>query len=132
MPLNAPLSEQSLGVLIDLAAQVRDRRRELKAQVSDLFEQYEALTAEILKRLDEGGMPKASGTLATASIAEEELFSIDDFDVYEQFIYDNNALYLMQRRPAQAAIRELKKAGTEVPGVRAFTKRSINLRKSPT
>ena len=123
-------SPMPLGVMIDLLAQIRDERRELKEQDKALVAQAESLQDEVIKRMDEEGTPKFSGLGATASITEQEIWNISDFDAFSEFIIANDAVYLLQRRPAQSAITELQKEGTEVPGLNKFTKRGLNLRKT--
>jgi len=43
---------------------------------------------------------------------------------------ENDALFLLQRRPAAAAYRELLESGQTIPGVEPYTQRQIGLRKS--
>lgn len=131
MPANAAEnSPVPLGAMIDDLNAIREQRRELASQDKKLGEAYRALEAQIIERLDAEQTPKMNGMTASASISETEIAEMDDSDSFEAYVLENDALYLYQRRLSQPAIRELMKAEGSVPGIRIFTKRSLNLRKS--
>lgn len=124
------LHDRPIGDIITELVLVRDERRAVKERDKELYKQYEALSEEILRRMDEEGVPKVSGPTATASVTEQEVVAFEDFDAFSEYVVTNSATYLFQRRPAQAAILELMKGGEEIPGIRTFTKRGLNLRKT--
>jgi hypothetical protein len=115
--------------LIQKLVDIREEKRRIKAREKELNEQWRSLELEALVRLDEQGMDKASSKTGTISIGENVLPQVVDWDQFGQHILDNEALYLLQRRPAAAAYRELLASGEEIPGVEPYTQRSINLRK---
>jgi hypothetical protein len=79
--------------------------------------------------MDEVGLESARGGRATATISENVVPTATDWDALEQYIYENDALYLMQRRLSASAWRELIESGEVVPGTEPYTQRSISLRK---
>lgn len=85
---------------------------------------------ELLVRLDEQGMKKASTDDGTASVTEVVLPQVTDWDEVYKHIKETGDFYLLQKRPAAAAFRELHESGQEIPGMEPYTKRSISLRKS--
>lgn len=118
---------QMLAEMVD----IREEKRKIKAREKDLNERWRALELELLIRLDEQGMEKASvKNVGTASINETVLPQVVDWDAFYAYILENDALFLLQRRPAAAAYRELLESGDTIPGVEPYTQRQIGLRKA--
>lgn len=118
----------TVGKQIDQLYQLREKKRALESQVKEIDEQYRALEGELIDQLVQDGMTKATGKLASVSVGEEIRAQVDDWDTFYAFIKKKNAFYLLERRPANAAYRELLQANTKVPGVVPFTKQKLNLR----
>jgi hypothetical protein len=116
--------------LVKRMVEVREERRRIGAADKELVEEWRSLELELLIRLDEQGMEKASvKDVGTASISEVVLPQVIDWDTFYAYMLENEALYLLQRRPAAAAFRELNDSGIAIPGVEPYTQRSIGLRK---
>jgi hypothetical protein len=109
--------------------EVRDERRRISIRDQELIDEWRSLELELLVRLDEQGMEKASTEDGTASISKTVLPQVVDWDEFYKYMIENEALYLLQRRPAAAAFRELNDSGQKVPGVEPYTQRTIGLRK---
>lgn len=122
--------ELTTADLIARLVDIREEKRKLSAREKELNEEWRSLELEALIRLDEQGMDKASTKRGTISIGENILPQVVDWDAFGEHIIQNDALYLLQRRPAAAAYRELLEAGETVPGVEPYTQRQINLRKA--
>lgn len=130
-----PFSQNSeslppIGQMIDELAVIRDRRREIAEEDKELSKAYTALENNIIERLDLEHTPKSSGQTASASISESDFPGIADFDQFVEYVRENDAFYLFQRRVSSSAINDLRKAGEEIPGIKIYTKRSLNLRKT--
>ena len=108
---------------------VRDERRRIRERDQELTEKWRALEMELIIRLDEQGMLKASTKEGTASITETIVPQVTDWDAVYDYIRETGDFYLLQKRPAAAAFRELHSSGQTVPGLEPYTKRSISLRK---
>lgn len=127
------MSEKQDLTTADLIAKlvdIREEKRKIKAREKELNEEWRSLELEALIRLDDQGMDKASSKRGTISVGENILPQVVDWDAFGEHIIENDALYLLQRRPAAAAYRELLESGETVPGVEPYTQRSINLRKA--
>lgn len=118
------------SVIIAKLVEVRDEKRRIKEREKELIEEWRSLEMELLVRLDEQGMKKASTNDGTASITEVVLPQVTDWDEVYEHIKETGDFYLLQKRPAAAAFRELNDSGQKIPGMDAYTKRSISLRKS--
>jgi len=118
------------SAIIAKLAEVRDEKRRIKEREKELIDEWRTLEMELLIRLDEQGMLKASTGIGTASITEVVLPQVTDWDAVYEHIKVTGDFYLLQKRPAAAAFRELLESGETIPGMEAYTKRSISLRKS--
>ncbi len=108
---------------------VRDERRRIRERDQELTDKWRSLEMELITRLDEQGMLKASTTAGTASITETILPQVVDWDLVYAHIKETGDFYLLQKRPAAAAFRELQASGIDIPGMEAYTKKAISIRK---
>lgn len=122
--------ELTTADLIARLVDIREEKRKIKAREKELNDEWRTLELEALIRLDDQGMDKASTKRGTISIGENVLPQVVDWDAFGEHIIQTDSLFLLQRRPAAAAYRELLESGETVPGVEPYTQRSINLRKA--
>ena len=118
------------SAIIAKLVEIRDEKRRIKEREKELIELWKTTEMELLVRLDEQGMKKASTDDGTASITEVVLPQVVDWDAVYDHIRETGDFYLLQKRPAAAAFRELHDSGEVIPGMEPYTKRSISLRKS--
>lgn len=118
------------SAIIAKLVEVRDEKRRIKEREQELTDEWRTLEMELLVRLDEQGMKKASTDDGTASVTEVVLPQVVDWDAVYEHIKETGDFYLLQKRPAAAAFRELHDSGEVIPGMEPYTKRSISLRKS--
>lgn len=120
---------QSLGSLIDEYFDLREKKREIEKEVKEVSAQMDDLEARIINQLDADEVTLSRGRRASASISEEEVPDVEDWDAVHEYIMSNDALYLLNRKLTTAAWRELKDSGTLIPGTRPFTRRKLSVRK---
>lgn len=118
---------QSLGAMIDRMAELRAQRRDLTKEVDELTKQMAGLEEMIIAKLDSEDLGSSRGRTATATISEDVVPQIEDWDQVYEYIKENDAFYLLQRRMTVTVYRELIEAGGELPGVNPLKKRSISL-----
>ena len=114
---------------IDKMYMLREQKRGLEAQVKAVNVRIAEGNEWLLKRYAEIGTTTARGTLASATMTETIVPNIEDWSLVQQWILDNDALYLVHRRVSAGPWKELLDTGEHVPGIAAFTKRTISLRK---
>ena len=119
----------SLGTKIDALYEVREQKRRIKKELDEVTEQYNELEQEIMGLLESEDITLSRGSLASASISVSDVPTVNDWDQFHQYILDNNALYMLERRAAVGPWRELYQGGTVVPGTEPFEKKKLNLRK---
>lgn len=121
--------QPSLGTIIDAMETIRRQRAELATQDKELRAEYDILGHQVLAGLDAQNTTMTRAKTATAVISEEEVAQIDDWDAVFNYIHENGAFYLLQRRFNNAAWRELKETEGTVPGTSPLKIRKIALRK---
>jgi hypothetical protein len=119
---------KTLGALIDQLNAAREKKRRADEHAKILKAEFDALEQEVLERLQAEGTDKATGKVASASISRSTVANVENWDLYYEFIRKNKFFHLLQRRPADAACRELWELGKNIPGVVPFTKTTLNLR----
>ena len=119
-----------LDTLASTRDSLREQKRLLEAEIKTLDAQLSANEQEIIELADDLGLDRFAVGKLTFSISEQTVGNVEDWDDLYQFIRDNNAFYLLQRRLANAAYKEMLDSGSALPGVVPFTKRSLNMRKS--
>jgi hypothetical protein len=121
---------ETVGSLIDDLFMLREQRRKLAETDRDLRDQYAELEAKLIAALDVQETTMARGRSALATLSEEELATVTDWDRVHEFVLSNNAFFLLQRRINSAAWREAAaERGEPIPGTTVFKKRSISLRR---
>lgn len=119
----------SLGSAIDKMLEIRDKRTELSKQDKELKEEFDNLEAIVLQQLREQDTVQGRSKRATATVSEQLIATIEDWESFETYVKENDAFYLLAKRPANAAYKELLQQGVDVPGLKPFTKLSISLRR---
>jgi hypothetical protein len=127
----APIEDANLtpGQIISEMILIRAEKTKLKDQEKALNEIWRALETQLLAHGDALGMKRMAGDDGTATITEDTLPQVEDWDAVHQYIIDNQACHLLQRRVSTAVFREMQAAGMEVPGLRPYIQKKINLRK---
>jgi len=120
----------SINTVVVKLVEIREAIKKINTEKKDLEEVRSQLELEVLSLLDDQEVTLMRSKAGTISIAESEIAQVEDWDEFENFIYKNRALYLLQRRPSNPAYRELIKTDGNVPGVVSYIKRTINLRKN--
>ena len=120
---------QTIGSLIDQLFELRERKRALDAQLKDIKAEMAEIEQQILERMSEQDLSQTRGRFATATRTESVVPTVKDWDRFYEYIRRHDALYLLERRPAVAAWRELYESGELPDGTEPFTKYGLSLRK---
>lgn len=118
-----------LGKQIDDLFKLRDGIRALDKELKEMKAAKAEAERAIMLLMDDDEILKASGRAATASISENVVPQVEDWELFYPFIHRGKKFHLLERRPSSTAYREeleLRK-GKPIPGVRPFTKRTLNL-----
>jgi len=122
------MAAETTGSIIDKMLAIRTKCSELNKEVRALGEEKDDLESVLIRRLQADDSIQAKSLLASATIAEITVPSIEDWDAFEKWVYAENALYMLEKRPSGGAFRELIQQGESIPGLKPVTKTSISLR----
>jgi len=130
MPHHA--STKTLGKTIDALYQQRTARLELQKEIDRIKAEEAKLTEIIFNMMDNGDVTKSAGKMASASISNSEYPIVNDWELFYKFIARTSQFHLLQRRVADAAVKEIIHTSGEeesVPGVKLHFRRKLNLGK---
>jgi septal ring factor EnvC (AmiA/AmiB activator) len=117
------------GQIIDRMLELRDKKAELNSEIKTLTEEFNQLEQALIKKLQDEETNQGRSTRATASISSSTIANIENWDEFQKWMLENNAIYMMQKRVSNGAYRELLQTGEEVPGLRPFTQTTISLKR---
>ena len=120
------------GQLVSAMLEIRDERAKINERDKILIDLWRGLETQFLAQLDDQGMKRAGTDAGTATITENVLPTIVDWDALTAYILKEDATHLLQRRVSAAAFRELRDAGVTIPGVEPYLQRQISLRRRTT
>ena len=114
---------------------IKDKIAKLNKEVSLLTAKRNELEESIIEDLTASGLSLArtnamdeNGKRITVSVNAEDVANVIDWPAFEEYVYKNHALYLLQRRPSNPSYREEVAAKGEIPGVETFTKQKLSLK----
>ncbi|WP_067586530.1 hypothetical protein [Endozoicomonas ascidiicola] len=126
---------QRLDEIAKRLVDIKAERRDLKAQDSALSKEFDEITQEVKEVLTMMGVEATKTAYATLSITKKLVPAPKDWDAFEAFCKERDALFLYQKRISSAAwkeMRDLLKAefgeDAEVPGTEAFEKVDLSVR----
>lgn len=111
---------------------MREEIRRIEAELKAFKTTFRAIENDILDILQDGNLTKLGTDLATVSMSESKVPTVDP-DHWEdvwQFIFDNGYMELMRKQLNSTPWAELHKMGIEVPHVTPTAQRKLNLRKA--
>jgi len=126
---------EAIGALIAKMSDIREQRRELAKEDKALAEEYSNVEQSLIAALDSVGVASSASDVAIATITETAIADVQDWDKFHQWMRRTNRLFMLERRPAQAAFREYletSRGHAPPPGVVKFVKRTISLRNKRT
>ena len=122
---------QTLDQLSKRMVEIREERRDLREQDSALSAEFDELSEKTLILLDSMGCESSRTKHATLTISRQVHANVTDWDSFYQYVKEQNAFFLLQKRVSNKAWeeqRQLEPTG-EVPGTEPFEKVGINVRK---
>lgn len=124
--MDMKVKQPAVGALIDKLDLLRDKKRKAAEALAVVEAEYNELSTTLIERLQQEGMPKASGKKATVSISNTVVANVDDWDSFTAYVKKTGYFHLIQRRVSDPAYRELLEKKGAVPGLKPFTKVKLN------
>lgn len=120
----------SIDTLVQALWNIREKKRELANEEKRLNLAYETAKQELMSLLETQGVSGAITSVARVNITESQVVQVEDWDGFYQYIKENDAFYLLQKRPASTAIKELNTLlGVNPPGTKMITLKDISITK---
>lgn len=108
--------------------EIRAAKADLTAQEKLLTEEYDNLSRELLRQMDEQGSTRVATTLGMAIRTKSVQPQVEDWDALYAHIRETDGFHLLQRRVSAPAFREILDSGEQLPGVVPFEEVKIQLR----
>lgn len=118
----------NLGDMIDRHNELRNEKRRLNEQLKQVNEDIFHSEAAVLEALDAAGLEHAKIDGVSVSVTEQTMPNVTDWDQLYDFIRQNDAMYMLQRRVSTGPYREMLQMEQEVPGVEPYVQRKVNMR----
>jgi len=117
-----------IGELIEALKEKREELADLESIKKQKSREKAELETQLLEAMDDQNITAMRGDTATVSISEKVVPTVDNWEAFYDYILATKQPYLLERRPAITAFREILETGSEVPGLKPFTRRTINFR----
>lgn len=121
-------TKMPLGRVIDRMKELRDQRRELSAKDRELKDEFDALKQQVIDRCFEEETDGARGKSAVAVITQQTVAKVNDWDEYIDWVKENDAFYLFERKVKATAFSELVNMGETPAGTEPLTVYNVSLK----
>lgn len=115
---------------IELYIALREKKAEVRQRHKEELEPIEAglmkLESLMAQALESAGISKAGSKAGTAFFKENTSVSVDDWSAVVQYVQDNDAFDILERRVAKSAVLERG----DVPGILKVTSKVVQVRKA--
>jgi len=127
-------NEPTVGEVIKTYMALREKKAELEAEVkervAEVKEKMTKLESYLKVKMDETGLTSFKSDHGTAFLTTTDYANVADWDEVVQFIKDNDAYDLFEKRVSKMAVRGyIEQNKTVPPGVNYGTKLGVNIRK---
>jgi len=114
---------------IDELFELREKKRKLEDEIKEIKAEIDEGFRWLISKYGEVGTVTARGRLASATITETVVPTVEDWGEVVDWVMANDGVYLLHRRISAGPWKELLDSGETVPGIIPFTKKSISLTK---
>ena len=80
-----------------------------------------------MSELDDSNTTLARTEIGTVAVTTATVPNVEDWVAFEKYVYENNALYLLQRQVSAPAYRDEVESKGQIPGIAGFQKRRLSL-----
>ena len=126
--LKARLAEVTINVVMDMRGRLGETIKESGRILDQLKKQRDVCDAHIIENLNQNGLKNIATEKYRASLSEETLPQVKDWDKVHAYVIENQCMELMYKRVSSVVYRELLSTG-EVPGIDSFEKSKLSFRK---
>ncbi len=122
--------EQVVGTYMKLRRKKEAVEQQVKDEVADIKAKMTKLESWLMQKADEDGVTSFKTAAGTAFITTTDFANVADWDAVLNFIKENEAFDMLEKRVSKSAVKALLDETGEVPpGITYGTKIGINVRK---
>ena len=109
---------------------LRDKIGVQSKRVTELKAKRDTIELALIELLKKDEMTSLGTGNLTATYTRRPVPVVKDWDDFYDFIRENDAMFLLERRPSPTAYRDVLESrdGKKIPGVETFHKESISIR----
>jgi hypothetical protein len=120
----------NLGAKVDELYELRVKKDELNAQLTEINKQIDALEYQILQDMETAGVDSVKSNLATATMKVKLYPQVKDMEALVAWANENGKPEILQRRVSEGVFKDFyEETGAYPDGVDAFQKTTLNFRK---
>lgn len=115
--------KDSAGTILNKMYRLRERKQKKQKEVDALGKQLNALKEDFLVACHNQGTETIRTNIATGTVVKKLVANVEDWSTFEEWLYENKALYMMYRRINVAPVREMMQIaedGKPPPGVKTL------------
>ena len=86
------------------------------------------LTNIVIGMMDQAGIKTAGNDCISVSVGSDIMPTVEDWEKVFDYVKENDAWHVLQKRISAGAYRELLNMGEEIPGIKSFDKTKLNSR----
>jgi len=125
---------KTLAACADRLYKAQAERYELQTQAKALEAEEAALREHLIQNLPKSQATGIAGKLARVYVESKTVVKVTDWDALQDYILKNakknpGVWALLQRRPGEAAVKELWEAGKSVPGTEPLSVPVVRMNK---
>lgn len=110
-------TKEELAELADTYYDTRNKRLTLEREARVLKSREDSLMKEVLHVMTVDGVPDIEGSIAVLHHVKKTKHIANDWELIHKYIYEENAIDLVQRRLTDSAVNLRLEDGITIPGI---------------
>jgi hypothetical protein len=119
---------KELGTLTEQLFDQKQRKKALNAELSELNGEIRLTERGLLREMQEQELWEAGNQNIKITRSSKTVAEVVNWDQFYEYIYENKAGYMLERRPSLTACREMFDEGDPIPGVDPRTFEEVRTR----
>lgn len=121
--------EENIEALVERLSKVKNEKTSINNRLKELNGQEEYLESLLITTLQEQGLNKASTEAGTVSIKTDDYPTIEDWDMFWEYIKDNNMPSIIKKSVNSKIWKSYLEQGVSFPGLSSYEKTVLSFRK---
>jgi hypothetical protein len=109
---------------------LREEKSAIDKESKEIGAKMENMRGEFLDYFDREEMGSVTYNGNTVYESDMVVPVVKDWDTFMDYVVDTGQYWLLEKRPASTACRELFETKGKIPGLEPFTRRNLNVRKA--